>query len=432
MKAWAKGACEGIASGAPFSVRWTGSLTPPLGEDYWFCVYNQWHRGGHTQNQHWKPGAGFVRVWLNGVLIIDLAASAPEGGASQYGPVRLEAGHRYAIKAEYASPGAPAPEFSLSWCSSTREWERIPTAFLHSSVPSTRLPVVHLASVPAAAGVPAAAVALDEPCAQPLRVMCRVTGSHYVARPVEAVIPAGGRSAGVALPVGPGKAFLSLVPSVACAGDGVAAALALGDDGPVSEGLVARYAFDEVQGDIAHDSVGVRHAAFQRFLNPPAPRWQPQGGRLLGAVEFGENWIPAFPIPDPAVKGDFTLSLWFRTRQAEAPVLSSLPELWLAGGRPAGIFGGWPLTVAPDAPRLDDGQWHHVAFVWNETGGKRAMALFVDGAQVGSGMGPGSAGASAVQLGRCNSMKGFFVGAFDDLRIYSRALSRGETEALAR
>jgi hypothetical protein len=430
MKAWEKGPCAGIATGASFSVRWTGALTAPRSEDYWFCVYNEWYGGAHSQNQRWKPGAGFARVWLNGVLLIDGGEGAPQGNASVYGPARLEAGQSYDLRVEYACPGGQPPELSLSWCSPTMEWERVPKSFLHASAPAVRLPVVRLAAARRADGAPAAAVALDAPTAKPLKVMCRVTGSDYVARAAEVVVPAGARAAQLALPPRAGRTLVALVPSADYAGDGAALALRLGDDGPVEDGLVARYAFDEAEGVIAHDAVGSRHAAFNRFLNPPAPVWRPTGGRREGALEFAEEWVPPIAVPDVAVRGDFTLALWFRTRQADAPLFGGLLDLRLTDGRPAGIFGGWHVAIASDAPRLDDGQWHHVAFVWNESGGKRAMALFADGRQVGSGMGPGTAGTSGVSLGRCNSGSGFFRGAFDDLRIYSRALCRDEIIAL--
>jgi hypothetical protein len=432
MKAWVNGPCAGVATGTPFSVRWTGQLSAPRSEDYWFHVYNAWSAGGHSQNQCWQPGAGLARVWLNGVLIIDRGLTVSAEATAAYGPVHLEIGQRYDLRVEYAHPGATGPEFSLAWCSTTMEWERVPTTALHAAGAGTSRPVVQLTATQGPDGTPAATVGRQIPLDLPLDVRYRLTTSDYVTRDSIVTIPAGARTTTIALPRRAGRSLIALVPTAAYAGDGTALALAVGDDQPVGVGLAARYQFDEVAGTVAHDAVNARHAAFQRFLNPPAPRWRPQDGRFQGAIEFAEAWTPSLPIPDPAIKGDFTLSLWCRTRQADAPLLSSLLELWLAGGSPAGSFGGWPVAVAQEVPRLDDGQWHHVAFVWNETAGQRAMILYVDGTAIGGGTGPAQASTCAMTLGRCNRQQGFFRGAFDELRLYARALSREEIAELAR
>src|SRR2546425_7392523 len=87
--------------------------------------------------------------------------------------------------------------------------------------------------------------------------------------------------------------------------------------------------------------------------------------------------------------------------------------------------GGCPFNL----PGYNDGQWHHVAFVVDATGG----TLYVDGVQHGSIPWTGTPGASTsiqpVYLGRYPGAYGgaeYFAGLLEDVRIYTRALSSAE------
>ncbi len=94
-------------------------------------------------------------------------------------------------------------------------------------------------------------------------------------------------------------------------------------------------------------------------------------------------------------------------------------------------IGGWGMA-ASKSPRIDDGQWHHVAFVWDQTRGKRTMHLFPDGATASTGNGPESASTDKFSLGVCNHMQGqSFIGTFDEIRIYQRRLEAEEIKLLA-
>ena len=90
------------------------------------------------------------------------------------------------------------------------------------------------------------------------------------------------------------------------------------------------------------------------------------------------------------------------------------------------------MGAPPDSPRLDDGQWHHVAFVWNESGGKRAMHLYLDAQLAATGNGPEKSSTDRLSLGVSNQLQGNpFIGTFDEIRIYHRTLTAEEIGALS-
>ena len=88
-----------------FSVRWTGTLEPPVSGEYAIT-----------------PGAGFgrspIRIFLDGnELTADLSATG--GRAGRGAPVQLhatlEAGHSYALRIEYRPPANFPPNAQISW-----------------------------------------------------------------------------------------------------------------------------------------------------------------------------------------------------------------------------------------------------------------------------------------------------------------------------
>ena len=199
----------------------------------------------------------------------------------------------------------------------------------------------------------------------------------------------------------------------------------------MNNGLEADYVF---KGRVVHDCIGLHDASFEVFMMPPDPRWLPAGGRIAGAMEFAEPGIQV-QLPGSKVYGDFTMTLWVRTKQANAPLVLASFDLWLEDGRPRLDFGGWPLDL-PCGPRLNDGQWHHLAFAWDQSGGKRAMFLYVDGVEAGTSVGPGEAGIDRIGLGLSNSYRPKtdrpgFIGAFDDVRVFGRRISAAEIATLA-
>ncbi len=425
---WESGPCEGIKADEPFSVRWTGRVVAPFTEDYWFNVKNTFIAGGHVQNQTWKDGAGFVRVWLNNILIIDRSEGAPDGGHFEAGPFNLEAGKPYDLKVEYSSPGVPRPEFSISWASNTKEWERIPRAYLHPEQ-SPALPVVKLAASGSGASQ-AVTFSIGAPASAKLPIRYRTEDSDYVPRYWTASIPAGANSAAMTAQRARGTLRLFLEPGASYFGDGSAGTVIVGSNGPVEKGLVSYYPLDEAGGSVIHDRQGPFNGKFETFMNPPKPRWQ-RSGILGGAMEFAEPGVSA-RLPGAKIAGDFSVSFWLRTSKSDEPLILGTFDLFLCQGIPKLIFGGWPMTIK-DCPRLDDGSWHHLAFVWDQSGGKRAMSLFADGNLAGTGTGPGEGSFEGFALGMSNQPipePKCFIGSFDEIRVYNRRLSPEEVKIL--
>ena len=415
---WAKGPCEGIAAAEPFSVRWTGRIVAPFSEDFWFRCYNQSIDANFLTSQSWKAGAGSTRVWLNDVLVADDARF-------ETAPIRLIAGRSYDVKIEYASPGIAKPEFAFSWASNTQEWKRVPTANLHADAAPAG-PVVKVT-----AAKDAAQFTLAAPLLKPLTVRFRHTGTDAVKTAGQVTIPAAALTVSAALDVENGPRKIEMEPSADYRGDGTAGNITIGSLPSVTAGLVAAYLLDETRGSKIRDSVGAAHATFEIFMNPPVPRWQPTGGIRGGAMEFSEPGIRV-NLPGAKIAGDFTVAFWMKTQQPTQAILQGSFDLWLAEGQPRIDFGGWG-TSAAKGPRLDDGQWHHLAFVWDQSGGKRAMHLYLDGQLAATGPGPANGGTDQLSLGVSNHLQGQpFLGSFDEIRIYQRTLAAEEIAALAK
>ena len=84
----------------------------------------------------------------------------------------------------------------------------------------------------------------------------------------------------------------------------------------------------------------------------------------------------------------------------------------------------------PSAVELDHSERFN--FTWDETGGKRAMSLYIDGIVAATGTGPANSGSDKFSLGASNHLQGKpFIGSFDEIRIYNRTLSVADIAALA-
>jgi hypothetical protein len=155
---------------------------------------------------------------------------------------------------------------------------------------------------------------------------------------------------------------------------------------------------------------------------------------VLGAAPRFE---PSFP---------FTISLWINTSDVEGSYVRILDK----GANSRGDFSGYSIMFS-DGERLhafygssdpsaqhavitdavDDGEWHHLAFVCAEG----RQELFLDGDQVASANHDPAIvyDDQPLRLGAISSGdRQFFTGAIDDFRIYHRALSPLEITALSR
>jgi hypothetical protein len=209
----------------------------------------------------------------------------------------------------------------------------------------------------------------------------------------------------------------------------------LTNSGPVVIKPVVWWKLDETQESQAMDASGQSHTARVQG----AAHWSPGQGHFGGALEF--DGATNFLETDAAgldFREGLTFALWIKpqgTNTGKQAILAKGLAGWQLrssgeSGKLAFLIDGSQDEDAEgsDVPRvtakhsINDGQWHHVAGVWD---GKR-IALYVDGALEQSEAVSGSIPQSTDPLwvGR-NPASGqeFFVGLLDDIRIYAGALA---------
>ncbi|MEV5981258.1 sialidase family protein [Streptomyces sp. NPDC052114] len=173
-------------------------------------------------------------------------------------------------------------------------------------------------------------------------------------------------------------------------------------------------------------------------------------GRFGGALALdGTDDAVRLPYSDrlPLGTKDFTASLWFRytATSGEQPLLwmggigTNQPQVWLRGepasNRVTGLITTRDGAAAPRSASVrttsayNDGQWHHIAL----RRGAGHLTLFLDGAQVTAADVPGSVSRNSpfgVHVGQRLDSRAHFAGSLDEVRLYDRALSDAEMEAL--
>jgi hypothetical protein len=211
--------------------------------------------------------------------------------------------------------------------------------------------------------------------------------------------------------------------------------------------LVAWWTLDETSGDTANDtSVGAQHGKLKG-----GPVWT--NGRKAGALEFdGKDDYVAITKAFFNKKNieAMTVAAWIRTSSPNNQVIVSFDhdEYWgLEVNGPSGKNGQACWIVMTDAgqlnlasrARVNDGQWHHVAGVFDNG----IATLYVDGAAdavktTGRSCGNGNkrygflgVGSRADQYDGTKVPGTYYAGDMDDVRIYSRALTKSEIVELS-
>ncbi|HHV30531.1 MAG TPA: anti-sigma factor domain-containing protein [Clostridium sp.] len=111
---WGEGTPDQSIAKDTYSVRWIGKIEPRYSETYTF--YTSTDDG--------------VRLWVNGVLLIDQWKS--QSATEHSGQITLEAGRKYDIKMEYYQHVRDASA-KLMWSSMSQEKEIIPSSQLYPS-----------------------------------------------------------------------------------------------------------------------------------------------------------------------------------------------------------------------------------------------------------------------------------------------------------
>jgi hypothetical protein len=215
---------------------------------------------------------------------------------------------------------------------------------------------------------------------------------------------------------------------------------------PISANRVGWWKFDETSGTVASDSSGFGN---QGTLGGN-PQWQPNGGRIGGALNFDGNGdfvvVPQAASLEPL--GSMSVSLWAFITTASGGFADIVRK---AGANQGGYLVRWhhfddrlwwrldrygadpPIFVDdPNVTAAYLGAWHHIAGTWNA--GTGVSSLYVDGVLINS-----LGGFSGV-LEHTDPL--YFMwsphpgqvalpGRLDDVRIYARALTVPEIQTLA-
>lgn len=229
-------------------------------------------------------------------------------------------------------------------------------------------------------------------------------------------------------------------------------------DGDLNLGLAAHYTFDEASGTTFGDASGNGNACslFTGFYTTtPVPSHVP--GKV-GSGAYYMNGVDRYYSGEAAEvnatsrlnlgTASFSFTAWIKTSAATDEVLAGkyaragMEAGWLLcvdGGSNAGKLrlrvsdGVSGAKTFKGTQKVNDGAWHHVAVVVDRAAS--TTSFYVDG--VVSTVAAGSLGGSLDNWARfaigksCGAYGGWFLGAVDDARIYSRALTPAEMVILA-
>ncbi len=189
--------------------------------------------------------------------------------------------------------------------------------------------------------------------------------------------------------------------------------------------LIAHWALDETEGTVAYDSASQNDA----FL-VGGPVWQPDGGKVGGALAFDgvDDHAVAQSGLNPA-DGPFSVLAWIKDGAPGQVVISQLNGAnWLGADPAQGCLttelcasgrGAGPLL---SGTLITDGDWHRIGFVWDGS----YRTLYVDDILAAEDTQKALAGAvGGLNIGRgTNPPAGtFWSGLIDEIRIYNRAVS---------
>ncbi len=192
---------------------------------------------------------------------------------------------------------------------------------------------------------------------------------------------------------------------------------------------IAWYRLDDGAGNIATDSSGYGNDGTLQG----SPQWV-DGIVGSGALELtGSAWVEINSIADDLTDNDFSVSAWIKTTMTgDGNVIggntdgSSHEFIW-------GVDGGQLVECASPAnvydPPINDGEWHHIAYVRDGT----TAYVYTDGELVGTETPSGDPANNMTRwsIGQewDSSPSDFFTGTVDDVRFDNEPLS--DTEILS-
>jgi hypothetical protein len=206
--------------------------------------------------------------------------------------------------------------------------------------------------------------------------------------------------------------------------------------------LIAHWALDEAEGAVAYDSAGVNDA----FVIGE-PLWQPEDGKVGGALAFDGigDYVFAQNGLNPA-DGLFSIFVWVKGGAPGQVIIAQMDgdgsgETWLGMDAVSGCLmtglippplGRFITQPLESQSVINDGQWHHVGFVWDGL----YRSLYVDGIEVSKDintLAPPKSSNGGLYIGTSKTLDAgtFFSGLIDDVHRYNVVLSAEEIAALA-
>ena len=201
--------------------------------------------------------------------------------------------------------------------------------------------------------------------------------------------------------------------------------------GKVASGLVSRYTFDTD----ARDTYGTNHGTLHASVTDDDVR-----GKVL-SLDGERNYVYLPPDSITVGRGEVTLSLWINPYEwvPDTTIYEEHTNTywqftvtrtgWYTRDSSTGISGSRDNDLAmPDVPL---GEWHHLAFVYSSSSGRKA--LYYDGIAHSAT----SVSIDELTNRRTHAQVGkpgdghYYHGLVDDLRLYDRALSVAEIALLA-
>ena len=205
-------------------------------------------------------------------------------------------------------------------------------------------------------------------------------------------------------------------------------------DESIDRQLMAWWKFDEAEGELARDSVGDHDGILRGD-----PTWQPDGGRVGGALEFDgvddyveTDWVSDLP--------NWTVAAWIKSPAAPTGPTAQGPihreqnfqinwdhgDDAFRGGAGLCAAGQW---CGASFGELAADTWYHLVATYD---GENLKA-YKDGALVTDNAAPSgrpNAESAPLTFGKHATAEAYFTGTIDDVSIFAYALSDDEVKAL--
>jgi hypothetical protein len=190
--------------------------------------------------------------------------------------------------------------------------------------------------------------------------------------------------------------------------------------------LVAHWALDEAEGDIAYDGANGNNGSVHGD-----PSWQPDGGMVDGALQLDgiDDYVNTPFVLNPSY-GKFSVFVWIKGGAPGQAVVSQMGGArWLCADPSEGNLmtelkgtGRGATTELLSQTIITDGEWHRIGLVWD--GSHRT--LYVDDVAVAEDEQTNLGGSeNGLYIGAVKAMEpgSFWSGLIDDVRIYNRAVT---------